>query len=76
MTQDYLQGKKVLFVDEDCRTFYLDLFCMIADNAGPTSCLRTDPELSFHFQAMQKRFAELIQDKKCVEIVSIGLTDA
>ena len=76
MAQDYLQGKKVLFVDEDCRIFYTDLFYMIADNAGPTSCLRTDPELSFHFRAIQERLKELIQNEKCVETISVGLADA
>ena len=75
MELDYLQGKKVLFVDDDCRVFYSDLFCMIADSAGNTSCLRADPELSFHFRAMQERFKELLQDEKCVETISVGLTD-
>lgn len=76
MALNYLQGKRVLFVDEDCRIFYTDLFYMIADNAGPTSCLRADPELAFHFQAMQERLRELIQDEKCVETISVGLADA
>lgn len=76
MMQEYLQGKKVLFVDDDCRVFYSDLFQMLSDSAGLASCLRTDPELSFHFRAMQKRFAELIQDEKCIETVTVGLTDS
>lgn len=76
MMQEYLQGKKVLFVDDDCRVFYSDLFQMIADSAGVTSCLRTDPELSLHFRAMQKRFAQLIQDERCIETVTVGLTDS
>lgn len=65
MMQEYLQGKKVLFVDDDCRMFYSDLFQMIAD-----------PELSLHFRAMQKRFAQLIQDERCIETVTVGLTDS
>lgn len=75
MAQEYLNGKKVLFVDDDCRVFYSDLFHMIADSTTEKTCLRSDPVLDLHFRSMLKRFSELIQDEKCVETLSVGLTD-
>lgn len=75
MSQEYLMGRKVLFVDEDCTVFFSDVFEMINSFAGKACCLRTDPVLAFHFEAMQKRFGELIQGDKCVETLSVGFTE-
>lgn len=75
MSQEYLLGKKVLFVDDDCRVFYSDVFEMIEASAGVACCLCSDPVLAFHFEAMRKRFRELIQDDKCTETLSVGLCD-
>lgn len=76
MFPEYLKGKKVLFVDDDCRIFYNDLFYMIADSTTEKTCLRSDPVLDFHFRSILKRFSVLIQDEKCCETVSVGLADA
>lgn len=75
MSQEYLFGRKVLFVDEDCVVFHSDLFEMIWNSAGSTCCLHSDPVLAFHFETMRKRFGELLQGDKCVDVLSVGLAD-
>ena len=75
MVQEIFRGKSVVFTDDGSVKLYMDLFDMIFETAGTTSCLRTDPELNYHLQALRSRLAILTHDGECCEWLVLGLGD-
>ncbi len=59
---NYYDGHRVLGSDEESIAFWSQVFYMLDDAAGSSSCVKSDPELHRHFQAILKRFAILSAD--------------
>lgn len=76
MVKETFRGKPVLFCDDDLISFYSDLFNMIDDNAGPSSILKSDEDINYHFQSIRKRLNDMVCPVGCSEWFVIGLGDS
>ncbi|MBR1690663.1 MAG: hypothetical protein IJ713_07815 [Oscillibacter sp.] len=56
---DVYNGHRVVAVEDADVAFWEQLFSMLGEMAGPTRCLRTDPELWQHYCAIMERLAVL-----------------
>lgn len=59
---NYYDGHRVLASEDESIAFWLQVFYMLNDAAGLTSCMKSDPELQQHFQAILERLAVLSAD--------------